>query len=68
MGRIRLSQKIYIGLASTGMNMMGGIVAGSLLKFYTDFLGFPPYYLESSISYLLYGMLLMTHLLDISLI
>ncbi len=51
--RVEGSQKIYIGLAATSMAFMNNIIAGSLLAFYTIYLGFPP--LIFGIVYLLWG-------------
>jgi len=51
--RVETSQKIYIGLSAMSMAIISNIIGGSLLAFYTIYLGFPP--LVFGFVYLLWG-------------
>lgn len=53
MSRISTKQKLIIGLTPIGYGMAGSIIGGSLLKFYTDFIGLDPLFF--GIAYLIYG-------------
>jgi len=53
MGRVSKKQKIFLALSPTGYNIAGSIIGGSLLKFYTDFIGLGP--LVFGLAYFLYG-------------
>lgn len=51
--RVPASQKVYLGFASTGANMLGTIVGSAILTYYLDVLHLRPTYIGTV--YLLYG-------------